>query len=131
MEDIKNDDGTYKSDTFQKIHNTFFNHVASVGQHFAASDCLLHYMCSGKKKPQNMTLHSFYTCFQKVLHAVKLLDHCYEKDLDYDETKILFFYSFPKEHIHDYVHHGKCDFNTDTLKDLKNFSRATMMLTHQ
>ncbi len=52
---IKNDDGTYKSDAFLKIQNTFFNYVASARHPVAAGNCLLHYMCSGKKKPMNMT----------------------------------------------------------------------------
>ncbi len=72
-----------------------------------------------------MTPHSFYTRFSKVLYAVKLLDYCYEEELD------VFFYSFPKEHIQDYVYHDKRDFYTDTPKDVKNFSRATIMLTCQ
>ncbi len=51
---IKNDDGLYKSDAFHKICNTFFNHVASTKRPAVAGDCLLHYMCSGKKKPITM-----------------------------------------------------------------------------
>ncbi len=68
-----------------------------------------------------ITPQPFYTRFQKAFHAVKLLDCCYERELDDDEAKILFFYSFPKEHIQDYVHHGKRDFDIDTLEFLKNF----------
>ncbi len=49
--DVKNDNGTYKPDTLQKICNTFFNHVDSAGWPIAIGDCHLHYMCSGKKKP--------------------------------------------------------------------------------
>ncbi len=56
-------------------------------------------LCSGKKKPHTTTPQSFYTRFQKALHAVQLLDCHYEKELDDDKTKIIFFYSFPKEHI--------------------------------
>ncbi len=29
-----------------------------------------------------MSLQAFLTCFQKELQAVKLLDYCYEKELD-------------------------------------------------
>ncbi len=63
-----------------------------------------------------MTPQSF---FKKVLHAVEHLDCYYEKELDYDEAKIDFFYSFPKEHIQDYVHHSQQYFDDKTLKDLK------------
>ncbi len=73
-----------KPDAFQKIRKTFFNHVASAGCPIVAGDFFLHYMRSGKKKPHNMTPQSFYTCFQNALHAVKLLDCCYEKELDND-----------------------------------------------
>ncbi len=53
-----------------------------------------------------MSPQTFYTCFQKAIHTVKLLDHCYEKELDANKAKIVFFYSFPKEHIQDYVYNG-------------------------
>ncbi len=55
------------------------------------------------------------------MHAVKLLDCCYEKELDDNKAKIIFFYSFPKEHIKDYVYHGNHVIKQDTLEDLKNF----------
>ncbi len=45
----------------------------------------------GKKKPQSMSPQSFYTRFQKALHAVKLLDRCYEKELDDAEAKSTYF----------------------------------------
>ncbi len=45
----KNDDGMYKPDTFQKNCNTFINYVASAGRPVDAVDCILHFMCSGKK----------------------------------------------------------------------------------
>ncbi len=72
-------------------------------------------MRSGKKT-QKMSPQSFYTHFQKALHAVKLLDNYYEKELDNDEANIIFFYSFPKEHIQDYVHHSQQNFDDKTLK---------------
>ncbi len=100
---LKNDDEKYQAGAFLKICNSFFDCVASSGRPIAADDCLLHYMCSGKKKPHHMTPQSFYTLFQKALCPVKLLDHCYERELDDTEAKIIFFYSFPKEHILDYL----------------------------
>ncbi len=68
-----------------------------------------------------MTPQSFYTRFQKALHDVKLLDCCYEKELDDTKAKIIFFNSFPREHIQDYVHHSQCDFDNEPLKDFKSF----------
>ncbi len=68
-----------------------------------------------------MSPQAFLTCFQKALQAVKLLDCCYEKELDNDKGKVLFLYSFPKEHMKDYIHHGNHDFDSETLQDLKNF----------
>ncbi len=68
-----------------------------------------------------MSPHAFLTCFQKTLHAVKLLDCCWEKELDDMKAKICFFHSFPQDHIRDCLFHGHCDFNTDIMKDLKNF----------
>ena len=68
-----------------------------------------------------MTPQSFYTHFQKVFRAVKLLDHYYEEDLDDDEAKIIFFYSFPKENIQDYVCHSQRNFDNKTIEDLKHF----------
>ncbi len=112
-------------DAFLKICNTFFNHAASTGCIIDIDNCLLHYMCSGKKKPQNMSPQTFYTCFQKALHAFKLLDCCYERDLDDNKAKILFF---SKERIQDYAYYGNCDFNFETLENLKKFSNAIMML---
>ncbi len=110
-----------QANAFLKIFDTFFNHVASTGCPVATGNCLLHYMYSGKKKPQNMSLQPFYTHFQNALHAVKLLDHCHEKDLDNNKSKIIFFYSFPKEHIQDHVYYSNCDFDSETLEDLQNF----------
>ncbi len=98
LPNIKNNDGTYKSDAFQKIWNTFFNYVASKGKSVAAGDCLLHCMHSGKNKSEKMTPQAFLTCFQKALWAVRRLDCCYEKKLDNKEAKVLFFYFFPKKH---------------------------------
>ncbi len=66
--DLKNDNDTFKPGAFKQICNSFFNYVASSGHPIAAGDCLLHYLCSGKKKPNTMTLR-----------AIKLLDHYYEK----------------------------------------------------
>ncbi len=123
-QDIKSDDGTYKPEAFHKFCNTFFNNVASAERPVVAGNCLLHYMHSGKKKPQSMSPQTFYTGFQKAMHAAKQLDCCYFLDLDKDETKILIIYSFPKEHIQDCVYHGNCDFNSETLKDLKIFPRS-------
>ncbi len=62
---LKSDDDTFKPGAFKKIHNSFFNYVASSGRPIAAGDCLLHYLRSGKKKPNTMTPQSFYTRFQK------------------------------------------------------------------
>ncbi len=49
------------------------------------------------------------------------MDCCDETELDNDKAKILFFYSFPKEHIQDYVYHGNFDFDLETFEDHKNF----------
>ena len=68
-----------------------------------------------------MTPQSFYTCFQKALHAVKMLDRFYEKELDNNEAKIIFFYAFPVTQIQDYVRHGQRNFDQETIEDLKNF----------
>ncbi len=118
---LKNDDETYQAGAFLKICNSCFNYVALSGRLIAVDDCLLHYIHSGKKKPHNMTPQSFYTHFQKALCAVNLLDLCYEKELYDAEAKIIFFDSFLKEHIVDYVHHSQCNFDNETLHDLKNF----------
>ncbi len=88
----KNDNGMYKPNAFLKIRNTFFNHVASAIHPIAAGNCRLHYLYSGKKNPINMSPQTFYTSFHKALHAVKLLDCYYEKDLDDDRAKILFLF---------------------------------------
>ncbi len=40
------------------------------------------------------------------------------------------FYSFPQDHIRDYLFYGQCDFDTDALEDLKNFSGAILTPTH-
>ncbi len=118
------EDGTYQPCSFLKICNSFINYVALSGCPIAAGDYLLHNMHSGKKKPHYMTPQSFYTHFQKALHAVKLLDRCYEKELDDTEAKIIFFSSFPKEHIQDYVCHSQCNFDDKTLKDFKHFFKG-------
>ncbi len=68
-----------------------------------------------------MSPQSFYTRFQKALRAVKLLDHCYEKELDDNEAKIIFFYAFPAAQIQDYVCHGQRNYDQETIEDLKNF----------
>ncbi len=48
------------------------------------------------RKTHHMTPQSFYTRFQKAFRAVKILDHCYEKELDDTEAKIIFFILFLK-----------------------------------
>lgn len=74
-----------------KFATLFLNKVASNGCPVANGNILLHYMQSGKKKPHCMASQSFLTRFQKVLDAAKLVDCCYEKELDDKEAKILFF----------------------------------------
>ncbi len=37
------------------------------------------------------------------------------------------FYSFPKEHIQDYVYHGQSDLDLDILEDLKNFFQGHLI----
>ncbi len=86
--------------------------------------------CTLEKRSEKTTRQVFLTHFQKTLRAFRLLDHCYEKGLDYMEARILFCHSFPKEHINYYVHIANCDFDPKTLEDLKNFSKAIMMPTH-
>ncbi len=78
-------------------------------------------LVTGKRKSDKMTPKAFLTCFQKALQAVKLLDCCYEKELDDEEAKVLFIYSFPMELINNYIHYGNRDFDSETLEDLKNF----------
>lgn len=102
--DIKSGDGMYKDSAFQKICIAIFNFVASAGCPVAVGNVLLHYLCSGNKKPLTMSPQTFLTFFQKVLQVVKLVDCYYEKELDDKEAKILFFYSIPKEHIQVYVY---------------------------
>ncbi len=63
-----------------------------------------------------MTLQSFCTHFQKALSAINFLDYYYEKELDNDKSKIIFFYLFSKEHIQDYVHYSQQNFDDKTLK---------------
>ncbi len=58
---------------------------------------------SGKKKPRTMTPQSFYAGFQKALHVIKLLDQIYEKQLDDDKAKIIFFLFISKR-----AHPGLC-----------------------
>ncbi len=76
-----------------------------------------------------MTPQTFLTCFQKALCAVKLLDCCYEKELDDIKAKILFSYLLPKDYINNYLYHGNHYFDSETLDDLKNFSRVVVMQT--
>ncbi len=68
--------------------------MTSAGHPVAPGDCLLFFMQSGKKKPKVMYPQIFLAPFQKMLHAIKLLIHCYEKELDKDEAKIMFFSPF-------------------------------------
>ncbi len=91
LQDLKNDDGTYKPNAFHRICNAFFNKVASARCPIAAGDYLLHYMHGGKKKPITMSPQTFYTHFQKAMHVVKPLDCLIEKELDDDESKIILF----------------------------------------
>ncbi len=83
----------YPSDTVQKVCNTALHYVASNGRPVDTGNCILCYMRHGKKKCQGISPQIFLTCFQKVLYAVKLLDHCYKNELDNNEAKILFFSS--------------------------------------
>ncbi len=96
MPNIKNDDEAYKPNAFLKNCSTFLNHVASTGCPATTGDCLLHYLHSEKKKPQAMFPQTFYTHFLKALHAIELFNDCYNKDLDDNKAKILFFILFPR-----------------------------------
>ncbi len=78
-----------------------------------------------------MSPQTFLTCFKKPLHAVKLLDNFYEKELDDKEDKILLFYSVPQDDIWDCIYHGQHDFDIETLSDFKNFFNAITTLIHQ
>ncbi len=89
------DDASFPSGLFLKIRNRLFNYLASSGRPIAAGDILLHYLRSGKKKSYTMSPQSFYTRFQKALRAVKLLDRCYEKELDNNVAKLIFFLRLP------------------------------------
>ncbi len=70
--------------------------VESARHPIATGNCLLHHMCSGKKKSQHMSLQTFCSCFQEAMCAVKILDHCHEKNLDDNKNKILFFIYSPR-----------------------------------
>ncbi len=122
------DNANFPSGSFLKIWNRFFNYLASNGRPIAAGDSLLHYLHSGKKKAYTMSPQSFYTRFQKVLRAVKLLDHCYEKELDDNKAKLVFSYAFHMNHIQDYVHHGQHNFDNEMIEDLKIFFKAILMM---
>ncbi len=76
-----------------------------------------------------MSPQSFYTHFQKALRAVKLLDCYYEKELNDNEAKIIFFYAFPKGHIQDHVRHKQRNFDDQKIEDLKNFFKVTLIPT--
>ncbi len=115
---IKNVNGMYQHNAFQKIGNTFFNYVASDGCPVAAGNCILHYMHSGNKKPKSRSPQTFLTCFQKALHAVKLLDYCYKKEHENNKAKI------PQDPICEYRLHDQHDFDTNTMEDLKNFFKG-------
>ncbi len=73
-----------------------FNKVASAGRPIAAGDCLRHNMHSVNKKPQSMSHQTLYTHFQNAMHVVKLLDHCYEKELKNAKAKINIFIHPPR-----------------------------------
>ncbi len=120
--DIKNDDGTYKPNAFRKIATPFSSTWLPMDALLpvAAGNYLLHYMHSGKKNNKERPYKPFL-----------LLDCCDEKELDNEEAKVLFFYSFLKEHINDYMHHGNYDFDSETLEDLKNSSIQTTQLLQQ
>ncbi len=64
--------------------------------------------------------------------VVKLLNCYYEKELYDDKAKIIFVYSFPKEHILDHVCHSLQNVDDKTLeKTSRTSSRVIMMLTLQ
>ncbi len=64
INNLKNDDGTYPTDTFQQINNAYFNFVAFDGHSVAADHCLLHSMHDGRKKPYDISPQHFLTLFQ-------------------------------------------------------------------
>ncbi len=77
-----------------------------------------------------MNPQSFYTRFQKALHAVKLMDHCYEKELNNTEAKIIFFILFLKNTSKIMYVTVNTILMTRLSKDLKNFFQVTMTQTH-
>ncbi len=79
------------------------------------------FLHSDKEKSEIISPQAFLACFQKALWAVWLLDHYFEKELVNVKDKVSFFYSFPKEHINNYIHHGNCDYDSKILEDLKIF----------
>ncbi len=77
-----------------------------------------------------MTPQSFCTRFQKALCAVKLLDHHYEKAMDNEEAKVIFFTPSQRN-----TSRTMCTIvNTTSTRIPSRISRisskATMMLTH-
>ncbi len=111
-----------------KICNTLFNHIVSAECPVSAGDFRDQYIYSGKKKPKSMSPQTFLICFQKALCTVKILDHCYEKELYNNEAKVVIIFSCPSIHIQNYIQHGHHDFDSETSQDLKNFFKATIML---
>ncbi len=50
--------------------------------------------CNSKKDPSYRSPQPFLTHFQKAMHALKLLNNCYKKELYDGKAKILFFIHF-------------------------------------
>ncbi len=119
---LKNDDGTYKDNPFQKVCNTFFNFVTPKGCLLAAGNCLLHYMDDDKNNYHHISPQHFLLSFPESVCAIGLVNSCYNKELNNTKARIFFFYSCPQTHIRDYIDHSNSNIDNDTLEDLINFS---------
>lgn len=62
-----------------------------------------------------MSPQKFFKCFENALEAMKLLNRHYEKEINIHKAKIIQFYSFPSNHVKEYLPQNHCDFNNETL----------------
>ncbi len=90
--------------------------MAFDGCPIAADNCLLYYMHDERKNPFSMTPQYFQNSFQKVLQAMKLLNHNYEKDLNDNMANILYFYSFSLRYIKHNLHQSIATLITTHLR---------------
>ncbi len=68
-----------------------------------------------KRKPTTYHPNIFSHASRKAMQAVNLLDCCHEKELDDEKAKILFFCSFPLNHIRYYIGHSQENFRVSLI----------------